>query len=139
MQNELKEWIPASFTYEQGKQSKFTIKINKKKHSGEYEFILTDTEIVDWIADLDPYGDEAKQYYVVHCEEAGTLEKKLAEAKKDPAKIKNLKVMGEICAADFYFIRDNMSTLQGVNLKEAEITPSWRYKIYFEGENSHYE
>ena len=121
VQNELKEWIPASFTYEQGKQSKFTIKINKKKHSGEYEFMLTDTEIVDWIADLDPYGDEAKQYYVVHCEEAGTLEKKLAEAKKDPAKIKNLKVMGEICAADFYFIRDNMSTLQGVNLKECDI------------------
>ena len=109
------------FTYEAGKQSKFTIKINKKKHSGEYEFILTDTEIVDWVADLDPYGDEAKQYYVVHCEEAGTLEKKLAEAKKDPAKIKNLKVMGKICAADFYFIRDNMSTLQGVNLKECDI------------------
>ena len=127
------------FTYEQGKQSKFTIKINKKKHSGEYKFILTDTEIVDWIADLDPYGDEAKQYYVVHCEEAGMLEKKLAEAKKNPAKIKNLKVMGEICAADFYFIRDNMSTLQGVNLKEAEITPSWRYRICFEGENLHDE
>lgn len=121
VQNELKEWIPASFTYEQGKQSKFTIKINKKKHSGEYEFILTDTEIVDWVADLDTHGGEARQYYVVHCEEAGTLEKKLSEAKKDPAKIKNLKVIGKICNVDFYFIRDNMSTLQGVNLKECDI------------------
>ncbi|MBQ2702791.1 MAG: fimbrillin family protein, partial [Alistipes sp.] len=77
VQNELKEWIPASFTYEAGKQSKFTIKINKKKHSGEYEFILTDTEILDWVADLDTHGGEARQYYVVHCEEPGTLEAKI--------------------------------------------------------------
>ena len=121
VQNELKEWIPASFTYEAGKQSKFTIKINKKKHSGEYEFILTDTEILDWVADLDTHGGEARQYYVVHCEEPGTLEAKILADKKNPAKIKNLKVSGKICADDFYFMRDKMDILQSINLKEAEI------------------
>lgn len=121
VQNELKEWIPASFTYEAGKQSKFTIKINKKKHSGDYEFILTDTEIVDWIADLDSHGGEARQYYVVHCEEPGTLEEKILADKKNPAKIKNLKVSGKISAADFTFMREKMDILQSINLKETQI------------------
>ena len=113
------------FTYEQGKQSKFTIKINKKKHSGEYEFILTDTEIVDWVADLDSHGGEARQYYVVHCEEPGTLEEKILADKKNPAKIKNLKVSGKIDARDFYFMRHKMEILQSLNLKESQITAIW--------------
>ena len=126
VQNELKEWIPASFTYEAGKQSKFTIKINKKKHSGDYEFILTDTEILDWVADLDSHGGEARQYYVVHCEEPGTLKEKILADKKNPAKIKNLKVRGKISATDFYFMRDKMDILQSINLKEAQIV-DWRW------------
>ena len=125
------------FTYEQGKQSKFTIKINKKKHSGEYEFILTDTEIVDWIADLDSYGGEARQYYVVHCEEPGTLEDKILADKKNPAKIKNLKVSGKISAADFYFMRDKMDILQSINLKETQIVGDivvWKWNGRIDGE-----
>lgn len=122
------------FTYQAGKQSKFTIKINKKKHSGEYEFILTDTEIIDWVADLDTHGGEARQYYVVHCEEPGTLEDKLSEAKKDPNKIKNLKVSGKICETDFLFMR-SMEALSAVNLKEAEIVNYWSIDVTFEGED----
>lgn len=109
------------FTYEAGKQSKFTIEINKKVPSGEYEFVLTDTEIVDWIADLDTHGGEARQYYVVHCEEAGTLEEKILADKKNPAKIKSLKVSGKIGAADFTFMKEKMDILQSVNLKETQI------------------
>ena len=125
VQNELKEWIPASFTYEAGKQSKFTITINKKKHSGEYEFILTDTQIVDWIADIDTHAGEGRQYYVVHLDEAGTLEAKILADDKNPAKIKNLKVSGKIDARDFYFMRHKMEILQSVNLKESQITAIW--------------
>lgn len=109
------------FTYEQGKQSKFTIKINKKEPAGEYEFILTDTEIIDWVADLDTHGGEARQYYVVHCDEPGTLEAKILADKKNPAKIKNLKVSGKINAVDFFFMRDGMEILQSINLKETKI------------------
>lgn len=111
----------AAFTYEAGKQSKFTIEVSKKAHSGQYEFTLTDTEIVDWVADLDTHGGEARQYYVVHQEEAGMLGQLLREAKKNPNKIKNLKVSGKINTADFYFMRDQMEILQSINLKEAEI------------------
>ena len=110
-----------AFTYEPGKQHTFTITVNKKSMTGSYEFILTDCEIVDWIADLEAHGGEARQYYVVHLDEAGTLGAKLREAKKNPNKIKNLKVSGKICTADFYFMRDSMEILQAINLKESKI------------------
>ena len=118
-----------AFTYEPGKQHTFTITVNKKSMTGSYEFILTDCEIVDWIADLEAHGGEARQYYVVHLDEAGTLGAKLREAKKNPNKIKNLKVSGKICTADFYFMRDSMEILQAINLKESEIVGSWYYYV----------
>lgn len=123
----------ADFIYEAGKQSKFTITINKKVPSGEYEFVLTDTEIIDWIADLDSNGGEARQYYVVHQEEPGTLSAKLREAKKDPNKIKNLKISGKIDACDFYFMRDSMEVLQAVNLKESQIEATTKASWYKNG------
>ena len=108
------------FTFESGKQAKFTISIKKKVPSGDYEFTLTDCDIVDWIADIDTHGGEARQYYVVHQEEPGTLEQKLTEANKDPNKIKNLKISGKINAIDFRFMR-NMEILQAINLTECEV------------------
>ena len=121
------------FAYEAGKQSKFTIEINKKSPSGEYEFSLVDCEIVDWIADLDTHGGEARQYYVVHQEEPGTLSAKLRAAKKDPTKIKNLKISGKIDACDFYFMRDSMDVLQAVNLKESQIEATTKASWYNNG------
>ena len=114
----------SDFVYEPGKQSNFTITINKKETSGEYEFVLTDCEIVDWIADLTTHGGEARQYYVVEQEEPGTLGRLLREAKKNPDKIKNLKISGKIDANDFFFMRDSMDILQAINLKECEIMPA---------------
>ena len=133
--NELGEWIPTEFDYQAGKQSKFTITINKKKHSGEYEFILTDTQIVDWIADIDTHAGEGRQYYVVHLDEAGTLEAKILADDKNPAKIKNLKVSGKICASDFAFMRDKMTILQSVNLKESKIIAQFTVRCYMNDES----
>lgn len=70
-------------TYESGKQTTYTLKVNKKSHTGEYEFELVGTEIKDWVADPDSNGGEARQYYVVHCEEGGTLEAKIKADGKD--------------------------------------------------------
>ena len=134
-----------AFTYEAGKQHTFTIKVNRKSHTGEYEFELVNTEITNWIADVDTHGGEARQYYVVHLDEPGTLEAKINADGKNPAKIKNLKVSGKICGADFIFMRDKMDILQAVNLKESTIVSSWWFLInigderdwfyvYFEGD-----
>lgn len=124
------------FTYESGKSHKFTITINRKEATGEYEFVLTNTEITPWIADPDTHGGEARQYYVAHLDEAGTLEAKIKADGKNPAKIKNLKVTGKICVSDFYFMRDKMEILQAVNLKESEIVASWYFIVRFEGESN---
>ncbi|MBR0338932.1 MAG: leucine-rich repeat protein, partial [Alistipes sp.] len=123
-------------TYKSGMQTNFTINLKKKAHSGEYELSLVDVEIVDWEADLEAHGDEARQYFVVKMDEPGTLGAKIRAAKKNPAKIKNLKISGKIHAADFMFMRDSMTILQAINLKETEITPSWRYNFCFAGENN---
>ena len=127
----------ADINYESGKQTKFTISINKKAHSGEYEFSLVDVEIVDWEADLEAHGGEARQYFVVKMDEAGTLGAKIRAAKKNPAKIKNLKVSGKICKGDFSFMRDSMTILQAVNLKETVITQCWSANIKPEGESKY--
>ena len=129
-----------AFTYEPGKQHTFTITVNKKSMTGSYEFILTDCEIVDWIADLEAHGGEARQYYVVHLDEAGTLGAKIREAKKNPNKIKNLKVSGKICTADFEFMRDSMEILQAINLKESEIVGDWYFEVDLnDGRGWHHE
>ena len=117
------------FTFEAGKQHKFTIEVKKKAMTGTYEFTLTDCEIVDWTTDLEAHAGEARQYYVVHLDEPGTLGAKLREAKKNPNKIKNLKVSGKICEADFHFMRDEMEILQAINLKESEIVKTWYYYV----------
>lgn len=110
-----------NFTYAGGKQQKFTITVSRKELTGEYEFTLTHSEIVDWVADIESHGGEARQYYVVEQEEPGTLSQHLREAKKNPDKIKNLKIAGKIDARDFFFMRDSMEILQAINLKESEI------------------
>ncbi len=110
-----------NYTYAGGKQQKFTITVSRKELTGEYEFTLTHSEIVDWVADIESHGGEARQYYVVEQEEPGTLSQHLREAKKNPDKIKNLKIAGKIDARDFFFMRDSMEILQAINLKESEI------------------
>ena len=122
--------------YESGKQTKFTITINKKAHSGEYELSLVEVEVVDWEADLEAHGGEARQYFVVKMDSPGTLGEKIRATKKNPNKIKNLKISGKICGADFQFMRDSMEILQAVNLKETEITAAWSAKIMPEGESN---
>ena len=121
--------LDEAFTFKPGKQSKFTIQINKKEMTGEYEFTLAETEIVDWIADIETHGGEARQYYVVNQEKQGTLGALIRADKKNPDKIKNLKVVGKIDARDFAFMRDSMELLQAVNLKEATIEASWSWKL----------
>ena len=125
--------IPYSFKqgetieYRQGKQLSVSININKKTPSGEYELELAASQIVDWTEDRNSHGGEARQYFVVNVEEPGTLGSVIESMGKNPAKIRNLKVTGTINADDFYFMRDQMSILEAVNLKES--TPIHSYSI----------
>ena len=119
----------SDFEFKAGKQSKFTIKINKKEMTGEYTLELTDCEIVNWKSDIEAHEGEARQYYVVNQEVPGTLGSLIRADKRDASKIKNLKITGKIDARDFGFMRDSMRNLQAVNLKESQIVEGWSWKF----------
>lgn len=109
------------FSYTPGKMHRFTITVNKKSDSGDYEFKLTGEEIADWEADLASHESEMKEYIVIHVEEPGTLDACLKRANKNYAEVQNLKLTGKIDKRDFNFMRDQMTRLQALNLKEVRI------------------
>ena len=111
----------SDFTYEAGKVSTFTIRVSRKVPSGEYELELADVSISPWKEDINTHESEARQYYVVNVETPGTLGSLIKAAKKNPDKIRNLKVTGQITDKDFYFMRDSMAILEAVNLKEVKV------------------
>ena len=106
--------------YEAGKMSNFTIQVNKKSASGDYEFLLTDESITPWEADNASHEATMKEYVVIHVPEAGTLEDCIAAAGKDMEKIKNLKVTGTLNRLDFSCM-SRMLKLSALNLKEARV------------------
>ncbi len=136
--NEQGEWVAAPFNFIAGKQSKFIVTVNKKSNTGDYEFVHTNCQISDWVADNYSHDGEARQYYSVHLDEPGTLEAQILADGKNPAKIKNLKVSGKICNPDFFFMRDNMEILKAINLKESKIVEYWYYSVLFEGDSDYH-
>ncbi len=130
-------------TYPAGQQSTFTITINKKSPSGDYQLVLTDTQIIPWVEDRNAHGGEARQYYVVNVETPGTLGQLIREAGKNPKKIKNLKVTGTVTNMDFYFMRDSMDILEAVNMKEAVLDctdgDNYSYKSPYSYNGSNYD
>lgn len=108
------------FGYLPGKLHKFSIEVSKKTVGG-LEFKLLGESIVAWEADNISHDGTAREYVIVECPEGGKLKETIIAEGKDFSKIKNLKVTGKIDASDFFFMRDEMTVLQSINLKEVEI------------------
>lgn len=108
------------FSYVSGKLHKFTIEISKKSASG-LEFKLLGESITAWETDNVSHDATAREYIIVDCPEPGTLKECITAAGKDYTKVKNLKVTGTIDQRDFVMMRDEMTALQSLNLREVEI------------------
>ena len=107
--------------YLPGKITTYDLSISKKANTGEYEIELTGVSITAWEADNVSHGEDAREYVVVHNVIAGGLEKTIIERlEMDPTKIKNLKLTGKITTEDYTFMREKMTGLQRLNLKEVE-------------------
>lgn len=107
--------------YLPGKITTFDLKIKKLANTGEYEVELVGVSITPWEADNVSHQDDAREYVVVHNPEAGRLEKTMVDRYElDVTAIKNLKLTGEIGAADYDFMREKMTSLMRLNLKEVE-------------------
>lgn len=110
-----------AFTYMPGKMSNFSIRVDKKAGSGQYQLTLISESITPWENDLVSHNATAKEYVVVNCPTAGGLQDAIAAAKLDYTKVTNLKITGEISSSDFYFMQSSMSSLEALNLKEVTI------------------
>lgn len=108
------------FSYVSGKLHKFTIEVSKKSASG-LEFKLLGESITAWETDNVSHDATAREYIIVDCPEPGTLKACITAAGKDYTKVKNLKVTGTIDQRDFVMMRDEMTALQSLNLREVEI------------------
>ena len=105
--------------YEAGKMTNFTIEVNKKTVTGDYEFRLTGENITPWEADIASHEGSMKEYVVINVPKAGTLKECIAAAGKDYMRIKSLKITGQIDHGDIYLLRHDMKELSSLNLKEA--------------------
>ena len=107
--------------YVPGKITTYDLNIRKKPNTGEYEVELTGVSITAWEADNVSHGEDAREYVVVHNAVPGGLERTIVDRlEMDPTKIKNLKLTGSITNEDYDFMRDKMTSLQRLNLKEVE-------------------
>ena len=109
-----------AFTYTAGKMSNFTIRVDKKAETGQYALTLVSESITPWESDLVSHDAEGKAYIIVNSTR-GHLKDAIMAANKDYTKLKNLKITGEINATDFNFMRDEMSQLEALNLKDVKV------------------
>lgn len=109
-----------ALTYVAGKMMNFGIKVDKQTGSGAYKLTLVSESITPWENDLVSHDATAKEYIVINSTPGG-LKNAITAANKDYTKIKNLKITGQIDSRDFFFMRDSMTRLSALNLKEVTI------------------
>lgn len=117
--------------YEAGKMTNFTIEVNKKAATGDYEFRLTGESITPWEADIASHEGNMKEYVVINVPKAGTLKECIAAAGKDYTRIQSLKITGQINNVDFDFMKE-MTKLSALNLKEVKIMENFYYGSFYE-------
>lgn len=118
-----------SKTYLPSKMHKFTIEVNKKEATGEFEFKLLDEAITAWESDLISHNGEAKEYIVVNMQEGERLESAVKRMGLDVSNIVNLKITGVLDRSDFKYIRENMCRLEALNIKEVQLEVQF-YEVF---------
>ncbi len=115
----LKKEVPME--YVSGKLHKFTVKVDKRDLSGDYELGLVDEQVAPWENDKSSHRFEGKAYVVVHVEKEGTLKECLQNTGADISSIRNLKITGKMTTEDFEFIREEMGQLEAINIKDVKV------------------
>ncbi|MBR5465361.1 MAG: leucine-rich repeat protein [Alistipes sp.] len=123
-----------AFEYVAGKLHKFIIEVKKKEQSG-LEFKLIGEAITAWESETITHDGTAREYVVINVPKAsGTdttspnisaLKSVFETVKIEYAKVKNLKITGEIDANDFFFMKNEMPRLTNLNLEEVKIVRGW--------------
>lgn len=126
--------LTQDMVYAMGKLHNFTLTVNRKEVSGDFECNLSYGGVGVWENDTTSHNYEVNTYVVVEVAEPGGLQQRIEELGIDPAKIENLKLVGNINEEDFNYIRSVMSyTLCRINLKEVNLA-----QVYVDN-HYHYE
>lgn len=120
----------SDMTYTAGKLHQFTITVDKRADTGDYEATITSEEIKPWENDESSHHFALSAYVTVHVETAGTLEACLTEKGTNIEELRNLKVTGELTDADFQVIRDKMPWLTALNLRETKMVHARSNSVY---------
>ncbi len=111
----------SGMTYSAGKLHTFTLSIDRREADGTYAVSLVSEEITPWETDRSSHSFEANSYLVVNVPVAGTLKECITAAGADYSTVRNLKITGQLTEEDFTFIREKMSKLACINLKDAKM------------------
>lgn len=122
--------ILKSIEYFPSQLHKIPVRVSKKIETGEPMFEAMEVSITAWEVDNASHQSDAREYVVIHNPEAGRLERTVIDRlEMDPTKIKNLKLTGKINANDYTFMRNKMTSLTRLNLREVESKIDGVYKI----------
>lgn len=108
-------------TYYSGKMHNFTISVNKRSVTGDYEFKVLSDDIVAWIEDPDFHDGIVREYIVVHIDEPGTLAAKLSEGGYEYGEIGALKITGTLNHTDLNFIGEKLTAMTALNIRDIKI------------------
>lgn len=120
----------SDMTYTAGKLHQFTITVDRRADTGDYEATITSEEIKPWENDESSHHFALSAYVTVHVETAGTLEACLTEKGTNIEELRNLKVTGELTDADFQMIKDKMPWLTALNLRETKMVHVRSNSVY---------
>ena len=119
-----------SMTYNSGKMHNFTLLVNKKTATGDYEFKELASDVTPWFDDPDLHDGIVRQYIVVDVQTPGTLASLLADMGYKYRKITALKVTGFINYDDLEFMGKELTSLEALNLRDVKIEAkktAWGY------------
>lgn len=109
----------SDMVFDGSKMHKFSIKVDRRVATGDYAFTLISEAITAWESDLISHNGKVKEYAVVEMLGPGQMEASLKAAGIDPETVVNLKVKGLMNRNDFIYLRDKVTALEALNLKEA--------------------
>lgn len=116
-------------TLQPGKLHKFTIKVDKREPSGDYEFSLISEAITPWENDKESHNGAAREYITVNVEEGEYLGDIVELMGIDPKEVINLKLTGTIVGSgSFDYIRENLTNLEAINMKTLRTKDQYTFR-----------
>lgn len=109
------------FTFQPGRMSNFTIKVDRRIPTGSFALTLLGESITPWENDPTSHDASTKAYIVVNSTEGHLQDSILARGLR-PENIKSLKVTGRVNSEDLRYINfPNMPLLRHLNLREVTL------------------